>query len=403
MRSLAGGRGSFELDPRTATRSGDEMKSGRPTLASIDQDALAHNFAEAKRLAGSREVIAVVKADAYGHGAAPVARRLASAGCRHFAVATVAEAAELRAAALEQPILVLGGVHDAGEADEAVALGVTPVIQHAGHLPLLRKAAAERSRAIEVQVEVDTGMGRMGISPEEAPTLLEAIAREKSLALTGVYTHLACADESDLAPSLRQLALFREVLGALRSRGVAPRQVHVANSAGIAAHVALAAAMPAEVNAVRPGLMLYGVAPAPHLADVAALRPVMSLRTRVANVRHIRRGDAVGYGATFRAKQRGRIATLPLGYADGVPWSLGNRGFVLLRGKRVPIAGRVSMDLITLDVGASPVEIGDPVVVFGTPAEGGAPLRIEEVAEAAGTIPYELLVRVGARVPRVLA
>jgi alanine racemase len=154
------------------------------------------------------------------------------------------------------------------------------------------------------------------------------------------------------------------------------------------------------VNAVRPGLLLYGVQPAPERAGVADLRPVMSLRTRVANVRHVRRGDPVGYGATFRAKQRGRIATLPIGYADGVPWSLGNRGHVLLRGRKLRIAGRVSMDLLTLDVGEAPVEIGDPVLVFGE--ADGERLRIEEVAEAAGTIPYELLVRVGRRVPRVL-
>lgn len=378
------------------------MKSGRPTVASIDANALAANFAEAKRLADAREVIAVVKADAYGHGAVPVARRLAAAGCRSFAVTTIAEAAELRGAGITHAMLVLGGVHDAAEADEAVALGVTPVVQHAGHLALLRKVAAERSRSIPVQVEVDTGMARMGISPEEAPSLIEGIARDKAFALDGIYTHLACADESDLAPTLRQLALFSEVLAALRSRAVTPRQVHVANSAGLVAGAALAGAMPAEVNAVRPGILLYGVAPAPHLADAAKLQPVMSVRTRVANVRWVRRGDPVGYGATFRAKQRGRVATLPIGYADGIPWTLGNRGFVLLRGRRVPIAGRVSMDLITLDVGSAPVEIGDPVLVFGSPSGGGAPLRVEEVAEAAGTIPYELLVRVGARVTRVL-
>jgi alanine racemase len=378
------------------------MKSGRPTVASIDEGALAHNYAEAKRLAGGREVIAVVKADAYGHGAVPVSRRLAACGCRSFAVATVEEAAELRAAGISQALLVLGGVHDAAEADEAVALGAIPVVQHAGHLALLRKAAAERGRAIPVQVEVDTGMARMGVSPEEAPSLIESIARERAFALDGVYTHFACADEAELAPTLRQLALFREVLAALRSRGVVPRQVHVANSAALAAGEALAEAMPAEANAVRPGLLLYGVCPAPQLADAAELRPVMSVRTRVANVRWVRRGEPVGYGATFRAKQRGRIATLPIGYADGLPWSLGNRGFVLLRGRRVPIAGRVSMDLITLDVGNAPVEIGDPVLVFGMPAGGGSPLRVEEVAEAAGTVPYELLVRVGARVPRIL-
>lgn len=379
------------------------MKSGRPTFAIIDESALAQNYAEAKRLAAGRDVIAVVKADAYGHGAVPVARKLAAAGCRSFAVATVEEAAQLRGAGIGHAILVLGGVHDAAEADEAVALGLTPVIQHGGHLALLRKAAAERSRAIPVQVEVDTGMARMGLTPEDAPSQIETIARDPAFALDGVYTHFACADEADLAPTLRQLALMREVLAALRSRGVAPRQVHVANSAALAAGAALAEALPAEVNAVRPGLFLYGVTSAPHLVDAAVLRPAMSVRTRVANVRWVRRGDPVGYGATFRAKQRGRIATIPIGYADGVPWSLGNRGFVLLRGRRVPIAGRISMDLITLDVGNTPVEIGDPVLVFGAPSGSGAPLYVEEVAEAAGTIPYELLVRVGARVPRVMA
>jgi alanine racemase len=345
----------------------------------------------------------VVKADAYGHGAVPVARRLASAGCHAFAVATVAEAAELREASIEQALLVVGGVHDAAEADAAVELGLTPVLQHAGHLPLLRKAARERSKTIPVQIEVDTGMARMGFSPEETPSVIEALARERSLEVDGIYTHLACADETDLSSTVRQLALFREVLSALRTRGLAPRQIHAANSAALAAGPALAGALPPEINAVRPGILLYGVPPAPHLADAARLAPVMSVRTRVANVRHVRRGDPVGYGATFRAKTRGRIATLPIGYADGIPWSLGNRGVALLRGRRVPIAGRVSMDLITLDVGNAPVEIGDPVVLFGSSADGDrALLPVEEVAEAAGTIPYELLVRVGRRVQRVV-
>jgi alanine racemase len=179
--------------------------------------------------------------------------------------------------------------------------------------------------------------------------------------------------------------------------------VHVANSAGLVAGAELAGAMPPEVNAVRPGLLLYGVQPSANRSDLAQLRPVMSLRTRVANVRHVRRGDPVGYGATFRAKQRGRIATIPVGYADGIPWSLGNRGHALLRGRKVPIAGRVSMDLVTLDVGELPVEIGDPVLLFGESAEPPRDrLLVESQAEAAGTIPYELLVRIGRRVPRVL-
>lgn len=372
------------------------MKGERPTAATIDLRAIADNYAEANRLGGGRTVIAVVKADAYGHGAVPVARRLLTAGCSQLAVATVAEAAELRAAAIDCRILVLGGVHDAAEAADAIELGVTPVIQHSGHIGLLSQAAHEHRAALPVQLEVDTGMRRMGLAAEDAPALLERIAREPALKLEGVYTHLARADEQDLGPTLDQLRLFSEILSAVKARGTDPGQVHVANSAGLLAAPDLAAALPARVNAVRPGLMLYGVHPAPHLRERAALAPAMTLRTRVSNVRHVRPGDAVGYGGTFRATRRGRIATLPLGYADGVPWSLGNRGSVLLRGRRTPIAGRISMDLITIFVGEDPVEIGDPVVLFG---EG---LPVEEVAEKAGTIPYELLVGIGGRVPRVV-
>jgi alanine racemase len=379
------------------------MKGERPTVAAIHLSALASNFAEAQRLAGSAAVIAVVKADGYGHGAVPVARRLVAAGCAHFAVATVAEAAELRAGGIDVPILVLGGVHDAAEADDVIEAGVTPVVQHAGHVPLLRKRAHERGTALPVQVEVDTGMCRMGVSPEEAPTLIESLLRGEGLTLEGVYTHLACADDADLGSVRAQLALFGEVLAALETRGIDPGLVHVANSAALLATEDLTSDLPPGINAVRPGLMLYGVCPARHLEGRAQLRPAMSLRTRIANVRHVRPGEPVGYGATFRAKQRGRIATLPIGYADGVPWSLGNRGQVLVRGRRTPVAGRISMDLTTLDLGESDVKLGEPVVVFGASNESReAVLPVEQVAEAAGTIPYELLVRVGQRVPRVL-
>ncbi len=198
------------------------MKGERPTTATIDLQAIAANYAEAKRLGSDREVIAVVKADGYGHGAVPVARRLTSAGCTHLAVATVTEAAELRSAAIDCEILVLGGVHDAAEAADVLELRVTPVIQHAGHIGLLAQTARERGVPLPVQVEVDTGMRRMGLAAEDAPALLERIAKEPSVELQGVYTHLACADEEDLGPTLEQLQLFSEVLSALQARGIAP-------------------------------------------------------------------------------------------------------------------------------------------------------------------------------------
>jgi alanine racemase len=369
----------------------------RATAATIHLGAIRHNFGEALRRAEGRGVIGVVKADAYGHGAAAVARTLVAAGCGRLAVLSVAEAASLRGAGVEVPILVLAGVYGAEEAETAVELGLTPVVHHARHQELLVAAARARERAIPVHVEVDTGMRRMGAPPAEAPALLESLAGEPALRLEGVFTHFARADESGLEPSLEQLVVFRRVLETARERGVDPGVVHAANSAGLLADEELAKALP-EAGAVRPGLMLYGVRPAPH--NDADLRPAMTLRARVVHVRRLRPGDSVGYGALFRARRAKRVATLALGYADGVPVAASNRGRVLIRGRRMPIAGRVSMDYVSVDCGDEAVSIGDEAVLFGE--SKGVHLPVEEAARAAGTIAYELLVRVGARVPRVV-
>jgi alanine racemase len=373
------------------------VRGERPTVATIRLAAIRANFATARSFAGGREIIAVVKADGYGHGAVAVARALVEAGCRRLAVVTVAEAAALRDAGVRVPILVLGGVHDAAEAGEAIARDLVPVIHHAGHAQLLATCAGERGRPVSVHVEVDTGMRRMGVAPEEAPALLESVAADPLLELRGVYSHFARADEPDLAPSLEQIAVFRRVLAAARERGVDPGAVHMANSAGLLAGKDIADALP-EAGAVRPGLMLYGVSPAPHFA--ASLAPAMVLSSRIVQLRRVRAGEAVGYGATHRAARDTRVATLPIGYADGVPVSSSNRGRVLLGGRFAPLVGRVSMDFVTIDVGDARVAIGDEAILFG---EGqGARLLVEEVAAAAETLTYELLIRVGARVPRVI-
>jgi alanine racemase len=364
----------------------------RPTVATIHLGAIRANYAELARLAAGREVIAVVKSDAYGHGAAPVARTLLAAGCSRLAVATVGEGRALRAAGIGAPILVLGGVHEAAE--DAIEAGLTPVVHHLGDVERLAKS--RRGAPIPVHVEVDTGMRRMGAPMEEAVRLLESVAREPALRLEGVYTHLARADEPDLGPTLEQAARLRELLASARARGVRPGLVHCANSAGVLVGAALAAELP-EAGAVRPGLALYGVRPAAHLA--AALRPAMTLRTRVAHLRVARPGDAVGYHALYRAPRHTWIATLPVGYADGVPIAASNRGAVLIRGRRFSFAGRVSMDFVGVDVGELPVEIGDEAILFGAAEQGTLP--VEEAALAAGTIAYELLVRVGPRVPRI--
>lgn len=363
--------------------------------AAIDLAALAANYQRLRERAGGRAMIAVVKADAYGHGAEAVVRRLARAGCELFAVALVAEAAALRRAGLDVPLLVLGGVGGPAEARAALALATQPVVHGAEQADWLEAAARGLGVRASVHVEVDTGMRRLGVTADAAPALLARIAASPALRLAGVATHFACADEVDPAPSRAQLEAFRAVLVAARAAGVDPGRVHVANSAGV---LAAAGAGLLAGDAVRPGLALYGVAPGPGAPD-PGLRPVMTLRTEVAAVRAVVAGDPVGYGHGWRAPRSGWLATLPIGYADGVPWAAAGRGEVAIGGRRRPLAGRVSMDCITVWTGEAPARIGEEAIVFGA---GEAVARVEEWAAAAGTIPYELLVRVGARVPRIV-
>lgn len=372
------------------------VHSGRPTVAKINRAALRENFGKIQYLAGDRAVIAVVKANAYGHGALPVAETLVAAGCARLAVLSVEEGAELRKAGIKVPILVLGGVDSAADAREAARLQLVVTIHHAGHVALLAGAGQDLGQSIGVQVEVDTGMSRMGISAPRAAELLEFVVSERALTLEGVYTHFARADETDLAATHEQIAQFKAVLKAAQAREVRPPLIHAANSAALLAYRELESALE-FTNAVRVGLALYGVLPAPHF-DLQ-LKPVMTFATRVVQVRRVKAGQAVGYGGSYRAEKETIIATLPAGYADGVPRCLGNRGFVTLRGRTHPIVGRVSMDYITIDAGEGPIAIGDEAILFGETVTGG--VRVEKVAEVAETISYELLTRVGARVPRI--
>jgi len=371
---------------------GEAVRGERPTAADIRLSAIRANFALAARLAGDREVISVVKADGYGHGAAAVAAALVAAGCARLAVVTVAEALALRDAGISVPILVLGGIHDAVGADALIAAGAIPVVQRAEQLELLAARARAAGVRLRAQVEVDTGMQRMGVAVADAAALIARLAAESQLKLDGVFSHFAQADEPDLGPSFEQVRRFGVVLAELRERGIDPGQVHLANSAALMAGAELADALP-EATAVRPGLMLYGVRPAPHLQG--ELQAAMRLHTRVVQVRRVRAGESVGYGATWRAPDDCWIATLPIGYADGIPVSSANRGRVLLGGRFAGIVGRVSMDFITVSAVSEP-SIGDAAVLFGPE------LPVEEVAARADTLAYSLLVGVGPRVPRVI-
>ncbi len=354
--------------------------------AVIDLGALSHNYAVAKRRAAGRQVIAVVKADAYGHGAVACARALRRAGCRALAVLSAGEMVELRDAGLAGPILILAGPQDVEEARIVAARRGIPVLHHRGQIEWVAAAARALGGTLPVHVEVDTGMRRMGVAPEEAPAFLAEVAKHPGLELAGVMTHYARADERDLGPTRAQQERFEAVMNAA---GGPPGTRHVANSAGLLA----APGLPLIGDAVRPGLMLYGSRPGPHLG--AELQPVMSLETEVVALRSVGRGESVGYGATWRAIEPGYVATLGLGYADGLPVSLSNVGEVGIAGRRAPLVGRVSMDSVGAWLGARPEPVGTRASFFGPDAAS-----VEEVAAQAGTLSYELLVRVGARVSR---
>jgi len=377
-----------------------EPAEARPVWAWIDQDALRHNVRRATECAAGRRVIGVVKADAYGHGAADVARSLLAEGISRLAVVSVTEGALLRRAGIVAPILLLGGLDDAAMAERAVKWSLTPVIHDQRGFELARSFGRPDS-PLAVEAEIDTGMRRMGIEPDLARPLLARIADAPQLRLSGVFTHLARADEADTSPSRDQLAALGRCLEDLDPAEVESLEVHVANSAGLLRRTEIEEARAGfETTAVRPGLMLYGVSPfADRSAESLDLEPVMSLAARVVAIRRVRKGESVGYGGEWRAARDTWIATLPLGYADGVPRSILGRGAVHLGGEMRPIVGRVSMDYIGVDVGDAPVEPGRVATLFGRTPQGER-VPVEEFASACGTIAYETLVSVGDRVPR---
>lgn len=363
-------------------------------MAQVDVRALANNLAEVRRLIGGGvAVLAVVKADAYGHGAKIVARVLSGAGVAHFGVATVGEGIELRRAGIAGDILVLGGVWE----EELAGLlqeGLTPVLTDLRLVEALAQRAKQAGRVASVHLKIDTGMTRLGIAPEEAAQAAHLIKRHPSLFLEGVLTHFCDAENVATPATAKQLETFRGTLQAVLQVLPNVKWIHAANSAGVLSRP------DAHFNMVRPGLMLYGVPPSPQLADAARLLPVMRLITRIARVRRVPPGTPVGYGSTFVTSRETLIATLAVGYADGYSRALSNRGWVLIRGKRAPVVGRVCMDHTMIDVtDCDPVTVGEEAVLWGRQRE--AFLSVSEVAQWAGTIPYEMLAGLGRRVPRV--
>ena len=369
----------------------------RPTALRVDLRALERNLRFCReRLAGplgdrAPGILAVVKANAYGHGAVPVARTLAARGVDWLGVALVEEGIALRQAGIETPILVLGGAYEGGW--EAMRrFDLVPVVFRDAHLE-----AASRHGPMKVHVKVDTGMGRIGVLPADLGRFLDRARQQPGVVVDGMLTHFANADLGDERVTRAQIEAFEAAVEEARARGLAPRWIHLANSAAV---LRMASRLKGQ-TLVRPGLMLYGHAPAEGL-DGGRLEPVATWVTRIVHLKRVPRGFKVSYGQTWEAPRESVIATLPVGYADGYARVFGNRAHVLVRGRRCPVVGRVCMDMCMVDVTEVPgAEGGDEVVLLGR--QGGEEVTAEELAGHAGTISYEILCSIGERVPRIVS
>jgi len=365
----------------------------RPTRAEINLGAIAFNLQGIRRQVAPAGIMAVVKADAYGHGALQVSRVALEEGASYLAVAVIDEAIALRKAGIEAPLLVFGGFsHEDARLFVDWELDAT-VFDRQG-LALISQAARKRNRPVRVHVKADTGMGRLGVDFREAVPFIEMVRNTEGVELTGLYTHFATSDALDKSYANLQLLRYKSLIDELASKGIRIPLKHTANSGAILD-------MPGSwFDLVRPGIMMYGHYPSAETTGSVEIHPAMSFKTAVIQVKQIERGQSVSYGRTFIADRLMTIATLPVGYADGYNRLLSNRGEVLICGRRFPVAGRVCMDLIMAAAGAGDeIRTGDEVVLFGR--QGDEEISVASICELLGTIPYEVTCWISKRVPRV--
>jgi alanine racemase len=362
---------------------------GYRVWAEIDQDALRHNLAcIRRRLAPGTRILAVLKADAYGHGAQPTAWTALESGCSMIGVGDSTEALQLREGGVPGPILILGALIEE-EIPRVAQYDVSVSVHSPDLLPLLDEEARRHHRVLKVHVKVDTGMARLGVSPGRALALARAVLERPNLHLEGLSTHFASGADPETVRA--QLDLFRSVADELSRDGIQPEVLHAANSAG------LFTCPEAHLDMVRPGIALYGIDPGPFAALGIALRPALALKTTIAFVKGVEAGVPIGYEGRYRTPRPLRLATCPVGYNDGYPYALSGKGEALVRGRRVPVVGSVTMDYLMLDVSGVPeAGVGTEVTLIGPG------LKAEELAQKAGSLPYELLCRLGRRVGRIL-
>ena len=374
----------------------NELTSQRPTWAEINLENLAHNFHSAKRFIGGVKYMAVVKADAYGHGAVECAKRLEKEGVDWFGVALPEEGVELRKAGIRKLILCLGGFWD-GQEDLALSYRLTPVVFQIEKARILNDAAARRGTDISIHVKIDTGMGRIGVRHDHVAEFADALRPLEHLRVEGIMTHFAAADDlSQNEFTDLQIERFNSSVETFRSKGFKPAYLDLANSPGAVAHPA------ARSNLVRLGGILYGLGGdvLPGGIEKPELKPVMSLYTKIAHLKKVPAGETIGYGRTFTTESDAVIATIPIGYQDGYSRTLSNISHAIVNARKAPVAGRISMDWTTIDVTEIPdAKIGDVVTLIGE--DRGLGVRAEDLARATNTISYEITCGINRRVPRI--
>jgi len=367
------------------------METLRPVWAEVDLAALRRNYARIRSYTKSM-LMPIVKADAYGHGAVPVVKALKDLGVKRFGVALLEEALEIKHAFPDLSLMVIGFTPPE-QAEMAVDAEIVTGVFRLDHAQALSEAALRQHKTARLHVKIDTGMGRIGFRPEEVGEILRLAALPR-VEIEGIYTHFAVADQTDLSFTREQLRRFNEVYARLHAEGLKIPLRHAANSAAILR-------LPeAHFELVRPGIILYGLPPSAQAGRDAGFEPVLSWKARISHVKVIAAGETVSYGRTFRAAYPTRVATIPLGYADGLRRSLSNRGEVLVRGARSTIIGRVCMDQTMLEVTKIPdVQCGDIVTLLGK--DGMQQIDATEMAGWLGTINYEVVCGISKRVPRV--
>ena len=364
----------------------------RPTWAEIDLSALRFNYSTIKkRLKHDIKIMVVVKANAYGHGIVQVSRTLEECSVDYLGVATTDEALSLRENGIKVPVLVLGSVLP-DEARPAVKHDITLTLGSKDLADALGREARKQNKQVKVHIKIDTGMGRIGVWHEDAPAFVEYVLSKRELIAEGIYTHFSSAGRDNFF-TLYQIESFKRLIERLNRAGIDFKYKHSANS------IAFVDLEESHLNLVRPGIVVYGIYPKRSFPNVIKLRPVMTLKTRITYLKDIPPGRSISYGRTYISQKNTKIATLPIGYADGYGRILSNRAQALVCGRRVPIVGKITMDQTMCDVGhVKNVRVGDEVVLIGN--QKGETITTEELAKLCGTIPYEIVTGISDRVPR---